>query len=618
MATFATNFEIFGMIQKCFPTLNIQLDDSLPKDMCSGCLKRLNNFSEFVDAVLDTQKLLHGKFRSEKFIKPPERQLKIKQEPVVNVKQEVAENLDSFLSDELEEDQDCEQKFSFCDFPMLNTQDIINNCDIMEIINLDDPFIDIPDDENGNDMDQMVNPDFLRSKSQHILKLDIGSMIHEHNYAMPIECKDSIHFPSVYKTEKAEDKDEVVTSNVPPNTLITAKPKYSSKTPIFSESTIRNSNLRFSDNSQSAGKLMVTSVSDLLPLPTMEPNVKKPNIVVLNESIVKTASAFQLYPCSMCQSQFFSADGLSHHVTNTHVQTTPMVKLHLNSVPEQVTVKPDPKSIVCPYCSISFPSIQNLLKHKHKVHSKSMLKREKRGRECPICEKFFVSKVAFSNHRKYVCQSKASIALSTFKCRFCTKGGFHHWRLYRNHETLCKRRQLKKPKQLNNVPKSLVIPKSSTKKKINSPEDGNLLCLGCDRIFISIDHFRLHYIDEKCKFKPSADEVLAFCRTCNKPITTFVKLRSHRHFQTLKKYECKECPKVFATSNLLSQHRITHSNVRKHKCELCEKIFKRRGGLQQHMKGYHLKLKPHECEVCKRRFALKGDMLRCKHSTLKY
>ncbi|XP_055838926.1 zinc finger protein 473 [Episyrphus balteatus] len=625
VATFATNFEIFGMIQKCFPTLNIQLDDNLPKDMCSGCLKRLNSFSEFVDTVLNTQKHLHGTIRSEKFIKPPERQLKIKQEPVVNVKQEVAEHFDSFLSDELEEEQDCEQKFSFCDFPMLNTQDIINNCDIMEIINLDDPFIDIPDDENGNEIGDIVNPGLFTPKSLISSKLDSINLVHEHNYAMPIECKESINLTNVYKTEKMEDKDDhdVVASSLPPDTLITAKPKFSNN----SESTIIGNDLQFSHNSSasSGGKLMVTSVSDLLPRPKVEANVKKPNIVVLNESIVKTASAFQLHPCCMCQSQFFSAEGLSHHVAKTHF---PMVTLPPNNdspsipippsndSPEQVIQeKVDAKSIICPTCSSCFSNIHDLIKHKNKTHSKLIGKRRKRGRECPCCLKFFISQMALKNHRNFVCLSKMNSCQKTFKCRWCSKDTFSHWRIYRNHASRCKKlKNSNKSKKINKVTK--IVSKTKVPQKPSSNEIFNLLCLGCNKTFKSVDDFRLHYIEEKCKLQPSADQVLAFCRTCNRPITKFAKLRIHRHFQYSLKYFCKECPKEFKNSKLLAQHRITHSNVRKHKCQLCEKAFKRNCGLQQHIKAIHLKLKPHECGVCKRHFALKGDMLRCKHSVL--
>ncbi|XP_055921231.1 zinc finger protein 813 [Eupeodes corollae] len=629
VATFATNFEIFGMIQKCFPTLNIQLDDNLPKDMCSGCLKRLNSFSEFIDLVLNTQKHLHGTIRSEKFIKPPERQLKIKQEPVVNVKQEVAEHFDSFLSDELEEEQDCEQKFSFCDFPMLNTQDIINNCDIMEIINLDDPFIDIPDDENGNEIGEIVNQDFFTStnKSQFASKLDSINLVHEHNYAMPIECKESINLTNVYKTEKTEDKDDhdVVASSVPPDTLITAKPKFNNSS---AESTIISNDLQFSkstSSSSSNGKLMVTSVSDLLPRPKVESNFKKPNIVVLNESIVKTASAFQLHPCSMCPAQFFSAEGLSHHVAKTHL---PMVTLPPNNVcssiptppcniPEEVIAKVDSKSITCLICSSSFSNIHDLLKHKIRTHPKPMAKKRKRGRECSACEKFFVSQMALKNHRNYVCLSKLNSSPRTFKCRWCSKFTFSHWRIYRNHVARCKKlRCPKKPENVTKLPKISSKSKPKILEKPPAKDIFNLLCLGCNQSFRTVDEFRLHYVEEKCKLQPSADQVLAFCRTCNRPITKLAKLRVHRHFQYSSKYFCKECPKEFKNSKLLAQHRITHSNVRNHKCQLCEKTFKRNCGLQQHIKAIHLKLKPHECGVCKRKFALKGDMLRCKHSIL--
>lgn len=44
VVTFTTNYELYGMLQKCFPTLNIQQEDAFPKVLCSSCYKNLQQF----------------------------------------------------------------------------------------------------------------------------------------------------------------------------------------------------------------------------------------------------------------------------------------------------------------------------------------------------------------------------------------------------------------------------------------------------------------------------------------------------------------------------------------------------------------------------------------------
>lgn len=171
--SFLTNNDLYEMIKKCFPTLNILREDFLPKSLCIICQRNLEQFVEFVNRVTDTQDELQRKYRARVAEKP----VKIKQEPVsvFRVKQEVAEafneqeytqtdiigtsqdnqlfnNCNDEMSvgisdrnlenDKLASNSMVEQKYEFCDFPLME------DYDIMEIINLDDPFINIPDDDN--------------------------------------------------------------------------------------------------------------------------------------------------------------------------------------------------------------------------------------------------------------------------------------------------------------------------------------------------------------------------------------------------------------------------------------------------------------------------------------
>ncbi|XP_018783680.1 PREDICTED: uncharacterized protein LOC108965600 isoform X2 [Bactrocera latifrons] len=421
VVSFSTNFEIYGMIQKCFPTLNIQKDDNLPKEMCRLCLKRVESFSRFIDKVLETQSELQRKYRTEKKdnnTRFAERPLKVKQEPVVRVKQELPEGFDSFLSDDLDMgmDEGCEpehdseaiveQKYDFCDFPMLNAQDIINNCDIMEIINLDDPFINIPDDDantncENNTQNSKQQDNAMQQQQQERNKRTLLSahellqnhlLSEEHNYAYTTEdLKEECQFKSTYKTEKTdggecgdrgdfianvgtEDDEQtgyagdehhnvengasteenyappnihlqnVAASNVekpttaadttatPPDTRST-RPIVTSVSEL-SDASITLPNRTVEDHNR-AEKLVVTAVDDIpasnsdaaatatkvsvstsatAPMKTHP----KPNIVVLDESIVKSSNAFQLHTCHNCHLKFFSIETLNQHYIVAH------------------------------------------------------------------------------------------------------------------------------------------------------------------------------------------------------------------------------------------------------------------------------------------------------------
>ncbi|XP_067624607.1 uncharacterized protein [Eurosta solidaginis] len=412
VVSFSTNFEIYGMIQKCFPTLNIQKDDHLPKEMCRLCLKRLENFSRFIDKVLETQSELQRKYRLEKAntnMRATERQLKVKQEPIVRVKQEVSEGFERLLSDDLDMavDESCEQepdvetnveqKYDFCDFPMLNAQDIINNCDIMEIINLDDPFIDIPDDdanticENGTTQTQQQEQQRVERRihkpaalpsAHELLQAHLLSEEHNYAYAATDDMKEEWQLKNTYKTEKTEsgeqlgtDANEFITNaeneeeehvvyasehehqvddsadqRVEDYTnaeLITTTTMDANKLPPTSAASISAS------NETRSARPIVTSVSELadathaIPsskaatehnlststtrataastestttspaIATMKPHAK-PNIVVLNESIVKSSSVFQIHTCHYCHLKFFSGESLNQHYLVAH------------------------------------------------------------------------------------------------------------------------------------------------------------------------------------------------------------------------------------------------------------------------------------------------------------
>lgn len=90
------------MINKCFPTLSIEDNISFPKHICTDCSKQVQDFSCFIDRVFAAQNQLELKFlnqtkvidnleRKTHLFKENVKTVKIKQEPVVIIKEEILE-----------------------------------------------------------------------------------------------------------------------------------------------------------------------------------------------------------------------------------------------------------------------------------------------------------------------------------------------------------------------------------------------------------------------------------------------------------------------------------------------------------------------------------------------
>uniref|UniRef100_A0A6P4EQ88 Uncharacterized protein LOC108041919 n=1 Tax=Drosophila rhopaloa TaxID=1041015 RepID=A0A6P4EQ88_DRORH len=623
-SSFDKSFELFGMIQKCFPTLQILQDDTLPKDICKECCLLLERFSQFIDVVMMAQSELQRNYR---------RQLKIKQEPLVRVKQEACENLDNLFPDEmdmgLEQDEGCdqeetEQKFQFCDFPMLNSQDIINNCDIMEIINLDDPFINIPDD---TDVGQSERTQPGRTANE---MLQNELLTEEHNYA-----KEEWQLPPLqYKTEKVEGAETASDIAPPP----ADPPLLHERIPPLTAPEPRSCKPIVTNVSQIPNPL----ICELLP-PPAPPTSVKPNIVVLNDSVVESSAAFRLHNCTLCTAKFITIDSLNQHYTHSHSNITPMVSLppmniSLPSLPMNPPMKMEGcKGFVAteqldywqpgwqnspistqPRKKIDILDMQSSFMH-HKdlictttqltapvpdpqldVATANYAKLAARYRKLQLkCQKM---KIPRKKHRKY------------YSCRMCRKKFSSLRKLYHHRRTEAHFVKL--------------IPNFSAR------------CCGCLKLFRSRLGLRQHmrYICQSLPLRNHRRIQSFKCRHCQ--AIAFAHWRLYRRHENncrprkskmkiqmssnLKKkvapaqiFVCNICKKSFGSLNGLRQHNITHSTERQHKCGICERVFKRRNGLSQHIKGYHLQLKPHECPVCQHRYALKCDMLRCRHSLRK-
>lgn len=98
---FGKNLFMWNMINKCFPTLSIEDNILFPKHICTDCSKQVQQFSCFIDRVFAAQNQLELTFLNqtkivdnlERLTVPKEhvKIIKIKQEPVVIIKEEILE-----------------------------------------------------------------------------------------------------------------------------------------------------------------------------------------------------------------------------------------------------------------------------------------------------------------------------------------------------------------------------------------------------------------------------------------------------------------------------------------------------------------------------------------------
>lgn len=593
-ATFAKNYELYGMLQKCFPTLNIQQEDGLPKSLCASCNRDLQKFGDFVDRVWTAQTELQRKYKS----RPAEKPLKIKQEPFVRVKQEVAEygydqnqheayatgneDYDVMADGPHEEGDDptaVDHKYEFCDFP------IINDCDIMEIINLDDPFINIPDDDNnegqGEELERSNHERVNYLPTAHEL-LQEHLLMEEHNYAY-IDTEEFKEERHVYKTEKTEVEERTLETATAPavgvdNRILAdgyGKP-YNANSQNEQEGTFVNYCNTATSEKRSL-KPIVTSVSAI-----QQPN-KANNIIVLNESIVKSGGGFQLHECMVCQLKFFSIESLKEHYTQTH--GTPMV-----SVPAANLGLDKPTASAC--------KTEKEATDAPKVPENPYDKEEVIQKAQPINDE--------STESAFVSDTNTTTVSSNVKL-----------------DTDQQKGHLSRGKSATKILKSS---KGQLSSKVRSEKRRDQ--------YVSLNTMASHYqqlkrlyqkLQKKClnleqnveqlQLHPSA--ITAKTMKTSKDSKSKKGKPRTSEANRCTSHTCPVCLKSFSNTNSFRQHKITHSEERSHTCSLCQRSFKRRNGLLQHLKGFHLQVKPYACPVCKHSYALKCDMLRCKHSALK-
>lgn len=374
--------ELNSTLIKCLPTICLKTMENLPNEICGDCIKKLVQFSLFIDRVVSVQKDLFGinsKETDENFIfndclkESATKPLIIKQEPVVNIKQEIFEfnkstrhAEDCFpyntIGQDYYADAESDAYCEFCDVYFINNVELknhivnchsdnprerANNCEIMEIITLENAaFIDL--DENCVEEAPVPLGRVLKvEKTTDIDQLEvlIQTISTEHNYAL--RSMDSTENGSIVRNLKQEEMHVQVKSFTQ-----TTKPL---QQPVEPPETFETE--------------------------SVEPTYNE--VVEPDETTVKCTKSNDLFE--------------SQHLPNEHTQSV------------------YPKTKICPICTAHCKTIYHYFIHRSKYHNWSKPRRPKQKPrfKCMECSKMFMSKFAFDNHIKYSCASLR------FKCSIC-------------------------------------------------------------------------------------------------------------------------------------------------------------------------------------------------------
>ncbi|XP_059614683.1 zinc finger protein 239 isoform X1 [Phlebotomus argentipes] len=516
-------------IQKCFPTISF---DSLEISPCEDCFSRLRSFAAFVDVVTrcQTEKLRipEDKMAQEKQGKP----VKIKQEvtvkeeinaqPIIAIREVPFELPPEYSPSQSSEKISCEHYID--EILNYNPSDEVENCEIMEISDLEKVFIDIAEETSDTEL------------------------------------------------------------KIPPKNRIEIISSISVKTELKPES-------------------WMTDFS-AISLPSDHTYAKSP-----------------LQICKMEKLEVNPGEKLPN--------STPRINIINNLLLR------DCKVSTCSACGKIYQNMREFLVHKMKCQKRSGLRNPRRVK-CRDCGQDFPTKLTHNHHQRFLCERRKGVSFPCSKCSLefpklleMRKHAilFHPGRYDRRKSQRLHRRREDGRYSCEFCGRTYTRASNLLRHERlhRSREEWDLKCRQCGHLFDKPHDLNRHMkTSPACQnFRNCASTETLFrfmCSVCGRQFSSPNGLKHHEsshQMRTLKPCICETCGKSFPRASLLWQHKISHTDAQNYHCKLCPKVFKRSNGLQQHIRGYHLKLKPHRCGVCHRGYALKADMKRCRHSWLK-
>ncbi|KAG5322086.1 ZN182 protein, partial [Acromyrmex heyeri] len=317
------------------------------------------------------------------------------------------------------------------------------------------------------------------------------------------------------------------------------------------------------------------------------------------------------------------------------------------------------KPYLCDLCGKSFKHSNNLRGHK-RIHLDEAIKKR---HVCEICGNAFRSRFHLREHmnqhddnRPYCCeqcgkafykriqlrQHKLSHGSNRHTCSICgatfnRRGNMiAHMKRHNNDNGgyrcsvcayKCKSMSELKIHRKNHTEEEIV---DSIKKKCTDKDIWR--CNICNKIFskraIMLNHERVHgddkfYECDECDKKLASKSSLMYhkkskhlrekphmCHYCGNSFVSREARLIHERIHTGERpYICKVCNTQYRCSSNLSQHMKIHTGLKPHKCHFCDKGFTRKGALTVHER-IHTGVKPYSCETCGKSFSQKNDMLK--------
>uniref|UniRef100_A0A336LUF7 CSON005095 protein n=1 Tax=Culicoides sonorensis TaxID=179676 RepID=A0A336LUF7_CULSO len=246
----------------------------------------------------------------------------------------------------------------------------------------------------------------------------------------------------------------------------------------------------------------------------------------------------------------------------------------------------------CNECGNSYTRLSTLENHLIVTHFPLLAKFS-----CEICSKNFTRLLLLNRHKEIQhqidgnssqsIQSEHELKKDCYKCGECSTT-FHRKRNYDRHVNTFQCR--KERKKYNYAQKTLC---HICSKEVNT----NILKY----------HLAAHASGQKQPYE---------CNECGRKFTrplTVLDHLIHKHFQSLAKFSCELCPKVFARLPILNQHKVATHRIGENlsqKCPHCNLILANKSTLKTHINDMHtdpaLK-KKFTCEQCSKIFFKKDN-----------
>ena len=263
----------------------------------------------------------------------------------------------------------------------------------------------------------------------------------------------------------------------------------------------------------------------------------------------------------------------------------------------------------CEFCEkLCFCENVDLKRHMDKNHKSILLK-------CIVCQIYFENKQELNEHmiEFHPPESQSVVCISDkdgwiYQCEKCHEG-FKKFTTFKFHKSIAcstpKVHRIEHDESLN------VEQSQNDVNKITNQEPHLHKCDSCSKSFHSPYELKIHCNQESMKL-----DCNSFHEGHKDLKIAFSEKSSTEAGESLKKFNCDKCQKLFNNKWSLKKHKISEGYKlnEKNKCDQCGFTVCNRFSLERHVKKIHGKskssLKKLDCENCGKSFSLTGDLKR--------